>query len=102
MLQGNKGSVYVDGVLVGNTNKLPPLKSRRHDISHFYFGGGENSSVTVKNVFLYNRPLSEDELKAVDQSDVSWKSAGDSSTLADVSRLLLLLFVGLWGFAALC
>ncbi|RNE95507.1 group II trans-sialidase superfamily [Trypanosoma rangeli] len=102
MLQGNKGSVYVDGVLVGNTNKLPMLKSRRHDITHFYFGGGENSSVTVKNVFLYNRPLSEDELKAVGQSDVSRKSAGDSSTRADVSRLLLLLFVGLWGFAALC
>ncbi|RNE95273.1 surface glycoprotein, partial [Trypanosoma rangeli] len=106
MLQGNKGSVYVDGVLVGNTNKLPPLKSRRRDISHFYFGGGENSSVTVKNVFLYNRRLSEDKLKAVGQSDVSRKSAGgssdgseqragDSSTRADVSRLLLLLFVGL-------
>ncbi|RNF09267.1 group II trans-sialidase superfamily [Trypanosoma rangeli] len=63
MLQGNEGSVYVDGVLVGNTNKLPILKSRRHDISHFYFGGGKNSSVTIKNVFLYNRPLSEKEHK---------------------------------------
>ncbi|RNE95361.1 group II trans-sialidase superfamily [Trypanosoma rangeli] len=112
MLQDNKGSVYVDGVLVGNTNKLPILKSRRHDISHFYFGGGENSSVTIKDVFLYNRQLSEDELKAGDSSHVSEQRAGDgahaseqragdSSTRADVSRLLLLL-LGLWGFAVLC
>ncbi|RNE95092.1 surface glycoprotein, partial [Trypanosoma rangeli] len=124
MLQGNKGSVYVDGVLVGNTNILQVLKPRKHDISHFYFGGGENSSVTVKNVFLYNRRLSEDELKAVGQSDVSWKSAGDSSdgseqraggsfnaseqhagdgsTRADVFRVSILLLLWLWGFAALC
>ncbi|RNE98382.1 group II trans-sialidase superfamily [Trypanosoma rangeli] len=79
MLQDNEGSVYVDGVLVGNTNKLPTLEARTHDISHFYFGGGEKSSVTVKNVFLYNRPLSEDELMAVDSSDSSEKRAGDGS-----------------------
>ncbi|RNE95268.1 surface glycoprotein, partial [Trypanosoma rangeli] len=112
MLQYNKGSVYVDGVLVGNTNKLPTLKSRRHDISHFHFGGGEDTSVTVNNVFLYSRQLSEDELKAGDSSHVSEQRAGDgahaseqragdSSTRADVSRLLLLL-LGLWGFAVLC
>ncbi|RNE96521.1 group II trans-sialidase superfamily [Trypanosoma rangeli] len=112
MLQGNEGSVYVDGVLVGNTNKLPTLEAVRHDITHFYFGGGENSSVTIKNVFLYNRQLSEDELKAVDGSHVSeqragdsskafGKHTGDSSTRVDLSRLLLLL-LGLWGFAALC
>ncbi|RNE95104.1 group II trans-sialidase superfamily, partial [Trypanosoma rangeli] len=76
MLQGNKGSVYVDGVLVGNTNKLPTLRSRRHDISHFYFSGGENSNATVKNVFLYNRPLDAMELKTVDDSDASEKRVG--------------------------
>ncbi|RNE98208.1 group II trans-sialidase superfamily, partial [Trypanosoma rangeli] len=79
MLQGNEGSVYVDGVLVGNTNKLPTLEERRYQISHFYFGGGENSSVTVKNVFLYNRRLSQDELKAVNSSHVSEQRAVDSS-----------------------
>ncbi|RNF01621.1 group II trans-sialidase superfamily [Trypanosoma rangeli] len=105
MLQDNKGSVYVDGVLVGNTNTLPTLRSRRHDISHFYFGGGKDSSVTVKNVFLYNRQLSEDELKAGDDSHASEQPAGDSSTRADVfwvSMLLLILLLGLWGFGALC
>ncbi|RNE95419.1 group II trans-sialidase superfamily [Trypanosoma rangeli] len=71
MLEGNKGSVYVDGVLVGSSDTLPTPESRRHDISHFYFGGGKNSSVTVRNVFLYNRPLNAMELKKVDGSDAS-------------------------------
>ncbi|RNE95150.1 group II trans-sialidase superfamily [Trypanosoma rangeli] len=101
MLHSNKGSVYVNGVLVGNTNKLPTLKSRRHDISHFYFGGGKNSSVTIKNVFLYNRQLDAMELKRIDDSNASEQRAGDGSTRADVSRLLLLL-LGLWGFVTLC
>ncbi|RNE96634.1 group II trans-sialidase superfamily, partial [Trypanosoma rangeli] len=78
MLQGNEGSVYVDGVLVGTSDTLPPLKSRRHDITHFYFGGGENSSVTIKNVFLYNRPLNAMELKAVDSYVLSEQRADDS------------------------
>ncbi|RNE95233.1 group II trans-sialidase superfamily, partial [Trypanosoma rangeli] len=83
LLQGSEGSVYVDGVLVGDTNKLPTLKSRRRDISHFYIGGGENSSVTVKNVFLYNLPLSEDELKAGVSFDASEEVAGDSSDASE-------------------
>ncbi|RNF00609.1 group II trans-sialidase superfamily [Trypanosoma rangeli] len=99
MLQENKGSVYVDGVLVGNTNKLPTLEARNYEISYFYFGGGENSSVTVKNVFLYNRPL---ELKKIDDSNASGKIAGDGSTRGDVFWVLILLLLGLWGFAALC
>ncbi|RNE97535.1 group II trans-sialidase superfamily [Trypanosoma rangeli] len=79
MLRGKRSSVYVDGVLVGNTNKLPTLESRGHHISHFYFGGGENSSVTVNNVFLYNRPLNAIKLKAVDDSYASEQRAADSS-----------------------
>ncbi|RNE97396.1 group II trans-sialidase superfamily [Trypanosoma rangeli] len=115
MLQGNEGSVYVDGVLVGSSDTLPILKSRRHDITHFYFGGGKDGkdgSARVRNVFLYNYPLSEQELKKVDDSstseeragdnsDASEQLAGDTSTRADVSRLLLLL-LGLCGFAVLC
>ncbi|EKF98097.1 trans-sialidase, putative, partial [Trypanosoma cruzi] len=61
MLQdGNKGSVYVDGVIVGSPAKIPKVGALGHEITHFYFGGGEgdiNSSVTVTNVFLYNRRL---------------------------------------------
>ncbi|RNE94948.1 surface glycoprotein, partial [Trypanosoma rangeli] len=101
MLQANEGSVYVDGVLVGNTNKLPILKVRWHQIAHFYFGGGENSSVKVKNVFLYNRPLNAMELKAVDSYVASGERPSDSSTRADVLRVSILLLFGLWGFAAL-
>ncbi|RNE95377.1 group II trans-sialidase superfamily [Trypanosoma rangeli] len=68
MLQGNKGSVYVDGVLVGSSDTLPTPEARTHDITHFYFGGSKNSNVTVRNVFLYNRPLNAMELKKVDDS----------------------------------
>ncbi|ESL05522.1 hypothetical protein TRSC58_06827 [Trypanosoma rangeli SC58] len=135
ILQGNEGSVYVDGVLVGSSDTLPTLEARNCNIAHFHFGGGKDGSVTVKNVFLYNRPLSEEELKEVDDSNASWKRAadssdgsgkstadgskaseqpavdsskasgkreGDSSTRADVFRVLILLLLGLWGFAALC
>ncbi|RNE94809.1 group II trans-sialidase superfamily [Trypanosoma rangeli] len=80
MLQDNKGSVYVDGVLVGSSDTLPTPESRRHDISHFYFGGGKNSSVTVKNVFLYNHPLNAMKLKKVDSSDASEQRPGNSSS----------------------
>ncbi|RNE96641.1 group II trans-sialidase superfamily, partial [Trypanosoma rangeli] len=83
MLEGNEGSVYVDGVLVGITNKLPTLKARRHDISHFYFGGGKDGSARVRNVFLYNRPLSEQKLKKVDSTSAAEKRAGDSTTAAE-------------------
>ncbi|KAF8284180.1 putative trans-sialidase, Group II, partial [Trypanosoma cruzi] len=69
MLQdGNKGSVYVDGVIVGSPAKIPKVGALGHEITHFYFGGDEgdiNSNATVTNVFLYNRPLSVGELKMV-------------------------------------
>ncbi|EKF29560.1 trans-sialidase, putative [Trypanosoma cruzi marinkellei] len=58
------GTVYVDGQRVGEA----PCQLENSDpkeISHFYIGGGEGSagsqegvSVTVRNVLLYNRPLS--------------------------------------------
>ncbi|RNF19447.1 trans-sialidase [Trypanosoma cruzi] len=96
MLQdGNKGSVYVNGVVVGSPAKIPKVGALGHEITHFYFGGDEgdiNSSVTVTNVFLYNRRLSEDELKTL-------REGGDGSMRGGVSRLLLLL--GLCGIVAL-
>ncbi|RNC40237.1 trans-sialidase [Trypanosoma cruzi] len=40
MLQdGNKGSVYVDGVIVGSPEKIPTLGALGREITHFYFGG---------------------------------------------------------------
>ncbi|EAN89832.1 trans-sialidase-like protein [Trypanosoma cruzi] len=98
MLQdGNKGSVYVDGASVGSLATLPTPEVRGAEIADFYFVGGEDeedkksSSVTVKNVFLYNRPLGVDELRMVKKSDGSMHGG--------VSRALLLL--GMWGIAAL-
>ncbi|PWV14028.1 putative trans-sialidase, Group II [Trypanosoma cruzi] len=99
MLQdGNKGSVYLDGVSVGSLATLPTPEVRGAEIADFYFVGGEDeedkksSSVTVRNVFLYNRPLGADELRMVKKSDGSMHGG--------VSRALLLL-LGMWGIAAL-
>ncbi|EKF37682.1 trans-sialidase, putative, partial [Trypanosoma cruzi marinkellei] len=69
MLQGgNKGSVYVNGKLVGNLETIRTPEEQGVEISHFYIGGDEGDSgsdVTVKNVFLYNRPLSSTEMSAL-------------------------------------
>ncbi|PBJ72468.1 trans-sialidase [Trypanosoma cruzi cruzi] len=68
---GTQGSVYVDGQRVGDAScKLETTDSK--EISHFYIGGDEGSaegqegvSVTVRNVLLYNRPLSSEEIGAL-------------------------------------
>ncbi|EAN82335.1 trans-sialidase, putative [Trypanosoma cruzi] len=65
MLQGKKASVYIDGNLLGEevlfTNKRPL------ELAYFCFGACKmhNSPVTVKNVFLYNRPLNPTEMTAI-------------------------------------
>ncbi|EKF33830.1 trans-sialidase, putative [Trypanosoma cruzi marinkellei] len=120
MLQGgNKGSVYVDGQLVRNSEDMQAPEARG-GVSYFYIGGDKGdsgSSVTVKNVFLYNRPLSDDELKMIKKgedekeegsgdgkkgSGDDKKGSGDGSVRGDMSRvLLLLLLLGLCGIAAL-
>ncbi|RNC44576.1 trans-sialidase [Trypanosoma cruzi] len=82
MLQdGNKGSVYVDGVIVGSPETITTLETLGHEITHFYFLGCEGdikSDVTVTKVFLYNRPLSVGELKMVKKSDAK-KGNSDGS-----------------------
>nr|BAF74652.1 glycoprotein 82 kDa [Trypanosoma cruzi] len=94
MLQGKKASVYIDGQLLGEEETMltgeTPL-----ELAEFCFGACEmhNSPLTVKNVFLYNRPLDADELRMIKKSD--------SSMNGGVSRALLLLMLGMWGFAAL-
>ncbi|RNC39494.1 trans-sialidase [Trypanosoma cruzi] len=102
MLQdGNKGSVYVDVLIVGSPENITTLETLGHEITQFYFQGDEgdiNSNVTVTNVFLYDRPLSVGELKMVKKSDAK-KGNGDGSMRGGVSQLLLL---GLSGFVALC
>ncbi|EAN86731.1 trans-sialidase-like protein [Trypanosoma cruzi] len=66
MLQGNKSSMYVDGQSLGEKETLltgeKPL-----ELVHFCFGacGIKNFPVTVKNVFLYNRPLNPTEMTAI-------------------------------------
>ncbi|RNC34576.1 trans-sialidase [Trypanosoma cruzi] len=108
MLQdGNKGSVYVDGVIVGSPETIRTIETQGFEIPQFYIGGdegGSGSDVTVTNVFLYDRPLSVDELKLVRKSDAK-KGGGDGSMRGGVSRvlllLLLLLLLGLCGFSAL-
>ncbi|RNC35944.1 trans-sialidase [Trypanosoma cruzi] len=70
---GNKGSAYVDGVIVGSSATIPTPEMQGHEITQFYFGGDEgginSSEVTVTNVFLYDRPLSVGEIKMVKKSD---------------------------------
>ncbi|RNC60683.1 trans-sialidase [Trypanosoma cruzi] len=100
MLQdGNKGSVYVDGKIVGSPEHITILGALGHEITHFYFGGAEgdtnSSDVTVTNVFLYNRPLSVGELK---RKQWRQKGKGDGSMRGGVSQLLLL---GFCAFVAL-
>ncbi|RNC36409.1 trans-sialidase, partial [Trypanosoma cruzi] len=68
---GTQGSAYVDGQRVGDAScELQNTKDK--GISHFYIGGDGNSagsqegvSVTVRNVLLYNRPLTEEEVGAI-------------------------------------
>ncbi|EAN83932.1 trans-sialidase, putative, partial [Trypanosoma cruzi] len=93
---GNQGSAYVDGKRVGSASwNLDNTDSK--EISHFYIGGdGGNAddkesrgdvSVTVKNVLLYNRPLNDADISALNANKISIPKtmAGDTSSSA-VSR----------------
>ncbi|KAF8278901.1 putative trans-sialidase, Group VI [Trypanosoma cruzi] len=71
---GTQGSAYVDGQRVGDVQcQLESVEDKK--ISHFYIGGdGSNTentegqggvSVTVSNVLLYNRPLDDNEITAL-------------------------------------
>ncbi|EKF39487.1 trans-sialidase, putative [Trypanosoma cruzi marinkellei] len=92
MLQDNRGVVCVDGEIVGSSETMSTLGTRAVQVSDFYFGGGKGeNSVTLKDVFLYNRPLSFAELRKISKTD-------SSCMRGSISWLLLL---GLWGFAAL-
>ncbi|ESS55213.1 trans-sialidase [Trypanosoma cruzi Dm28c] len=77
---GTQGSAYVDGQRVGGdvSCALENKDSKGKKISHFYIGGDGNSaqseedvSVTVTNVLLYNRPLDDNEITALDPNKAS-------------------------------
>ncbi|EKF99844.1 trans-sialidase, putative, partial [Trypanosoma cruzi] len=69
---GNQGSAYVDGQRVGNAQLVLQDIEGSKEISHFYIGGDggsagsrEGVSVNVRNVLLYNRPWTEEEVGAL-------------------------------------
>ncbi|EKF98829.1 trans-sialidase, putative, partial [Trypanosoma cruzi] len=94
MLQGNKASVYIDGESLGE-EEVPLTDEKPPELFAFCFGAcgeeedsqeepsqeessqaaspvkpspeeiGKKSQVTVKNVFLYNRPLNSTERTAI-------------------------------------
>ncbi|EAN99537.1 putative trans-sialidase, Group V [Trypanosoma cruzi] len=85
---GNQSSAYVDGQRVGNGQcELKDMESQ--DISHFYIGGDggakgvsevQDVSVTVKNVLLYNRPLSDNEIGVLNPNKVAIQHLKDKSS----------------------
>ncbi|KAF8286591.1 putative trans-sialidase, Group V [Trypanosoma cruzi] len=125
---GNQGFVYVDGRRVGN-EECALENTESQEISQFYIGGDgrsavsagsrEGVSVTVTNVLLYNRPLDDNEMTALNtiklsipqtakEGETDEGTALDGGAHGDASNhcgsgLLpsLLLLLGLWWFAAL-
>ncbi|RNC38051.1 putative trans-sialidase, partial [Trypanosoma cruzi] len=77
---GNQGSAYVDGKQVGGDEACALENKDSKAVSHFYIGGDGNSaggagnqedvSVTVRNVLLYNRPLSAAKIGALNPNKV--------------------------------
>ncbi|RNC41681.1 trans-sialidase [Trypanosoma cruzi] len=71
------GSVYVDGTLLWNRSLRNSFNEGLDEVSHFYFGAYNEQlhsgkiHATVANVFLYNRPLNETEIGALNASKVT-------------------------------
>ncbi|RNC40956.1 amastigote surface protein 4 [Trypanosoma cruzi] len=93
---GNQVSAYVDGKQVGEDVPRELENTHSKGISHFYIGGDggstdnkEGVSVTVTNVLLYNRPLSSEEIGAIDPNKDSTpsleKEAAKPSTVSSAS-----------------
>ncbi|EKF32179.1 trans-sialidase, putative, partial [Trypanosoma cruzi marinkellei] len=69
---GNESTAYVDGQRLGLDESCVFGTAESNEISHFYIGGDggnagkqEDVCVTVRNVLLYNRPLSAVEVGAL-------------------------------------
>ncbi|KAF5221400.1 hypothetical protein ECC02_005644 [Trypanosoma cruzi] len=71
------GSVYVDGTLLWNMSLRNSFNEGLDAVSHFYFGAYDEQlssgkiHATVANVFLYNRPLNETEIGALNANKVT-------------------------------
>ncbi|RNC36287.1 trans-sialidase-like protein [Trypanosoma cruzi] len=123
MLQGNKASVYIDGESLGE-EEVPLTGEAPLELLRFCFGtcgedAGRKTKVTVKNVFLYNRPLNSTEMAAIKDKAHTLNGPGEALagwaalegaaarehaavvglTSAGSGLLPLLLLLGLWGFA---
>ncbi|PBJ78869.1 trans-sialidase [Trypanosoma cruzi cruzi] len=92
---GTQGSAYVDGKRVGGDVPCDLKSEKDKKFSHFYIGGDGNSakgasevqedvSVTVTNVLLYNRPLNDDEITALN-AKLSIPKAKDAKTVKEVT-----------------
>ncbi|ESS60475.1 trans-sialidase [Trypanosoma cruzi Dm28c] len=87
---GTQGSVYVDGERVCGSVQSKLENTESKGISHFYIGGDggsavsagsrEGVSVTVTNVLLYNRPLSENEIGVLNPNKVAIQQLKDKSS----------------------
>ncbi|ESS55797.1 trans-sialidase [Trypanosoma cruzi Dm28c] len=93
---GTQGSAYVDGKRVGGDVPCDLKSEKDKKFSHFYIGGDGNSaggvsevqeevSVTVRNVLLYNRPLDDDEITALN-AKLSIPKAKDTKTVKEVTQ----------------
>ncbi|KAF5214556.1 hypothetical protein ECC02_012825 [Trypanosoma cruzi] len=71
------GSVYVDGTPLWNMSLRNLFNEGLDAVSHFYFGAYDEQlssgkiHATVANVFLYNRPLNETEIGALNANKVT-------------------------------
>ncbi|RNE96637.1 putative trans-sialidase, partial [Trypanosoma cruzi] len=92
---GTQGSAYVDGQRVGGDVPCDLKNRKDKKVSHFYIGGDGNSadgvsevqdvSVTVRNVLLYNRPLDNDEINALN-TKLSIPKTKDTKTVKEVTQ----------------
>ncbi|EKF38031.1 trans-sialidase, putative [Trypanosoma cruzi marinkellei] len=82
MLQGKKGSVYFDGQLM-REEEVPltdetPLEALEFCLGACGEGAGQKINVTVKNVFLYNRPLNPTEISVIKKKVNTSKAVPES------------------------
>ncbi|PBJ77713.1 trans-sialidase [Trypanosoma cruzi cruzi] len=86
---GNQSTAYVDGQRVGN-EQCALGNTESQEISHFYIGGDGRSAankenredvfLTVTNVLLYNRPLSDNEISVLNPNKVAIQQLRDKSS----------------------
>ncbi|EKF33447.1 trans-sialidase, putative [Trypanosoma cruzi marinkellei] len=124
MLQGKKASVYIDGQLL-REEEVPLTAEKTLDFVYFCFGAchrkevGHKTPVTLKNVFLYNRPLNSTEMQAIkdrspfptrgpvkqveggaERRHIPQIEGVQANAFAGSGLLSLLFLLGLWVFAA--